>query len=80
MIFNCCHLGFSLPRLKFPCVCVFLPSLWSNASYWENSAENNFTAPTDGANVIIPSGNVWENKLVSVMDFLVFKMKGSSSS
>lgn len=58
---------------KIPCVCVFLPSSWSNASYWENSAENNFTAPTDGANVVIPSGNVWENKLVSVMDFFVFK-------
>lgn len=39
--------------------CVFLSSLWSNASYWENSAENNFTAPTEGANVVIPSGKIW---------------------
>ncbi|KAM6974364.1 PKHD1 like 1, tandem duplicate 1, partial [Tautogolabrus adspersus] len=31
---------------------------WSNASFWENSAENNFTVPAEGADVIIPSG-VW---------------------
>uniref|UniRef100_A0A8C5F806 PKHD1 like 1, tandem duplicate 1 n=1 Tax=Gadus morhua TaxID=8049 RepID=A0A8C5F806_GADMO len=30
--------------------------LWSNASFWESSAENNFSAPAEGANVVIPSG------------------------
>ncbi|XP_075907773.1 fibrocystin-L-like [Nelusetta ayraudi] len=30
--------------------------LWSNNSYWESSAENNFTAPGLGADVVIPSG------------------------
>ncbi|TKS89105.1 Fibrocystin-L Polycystic kidney and hepatic disease 1-like protein 1 [Collichthys lucidus] len=29
---------------------------WSNASFWTSSAENNFTEPTEGANVVIPSG------------------------
>ncbi|XP_041664378.1 fibrocystin-L-like [Cheilinus undulatus] len=29
---------------------------WSNSSFWENSAENNFTVPTEGADVVIPSG------------------------
>uniref|UniRef100_A0A3Q3X6F5 Uncharacterized protein n=1 Tax=Mola mola TaxID=94237 RepID=A0A3Q3X6F5_MOLML len=29
--------------------------LWSNASYWQNSFENNFTVPAEGANVVIPS-------------------------
>ncbi|XP_065804470.1 fibrocystin-L [Labrus bergylta] len=31
---------------------------WSNASFWENSAENNFTVPAEGGDVVIPSG-VW---------------------
>ncbi|KAM9839131.1 PKHD1 like 1, tandem duplicate 1 [Aulostomus maculatus] len=30
--------------------------LWSNASFWEDSAENNFTVPAEGADVVIPSG------------------------
>ncbi|KAM3595703.1 uncharacterized protein V6R79_001361 [Siganus canaliculatus] len=30
--------------------------LWSNASFWKTSADNNFTAPAEGANVVIPSG------------------------
>uniref|UniRef100_A0A3B4U1D6 PKHD1 like 1, tandem duplicate 2 n=1 Tax=Seriola dumerili TaxID=41447 RepID=A0A3B4U1D6_SERDU len=30
--------------------------LWSNASFWESSAENNFTAPAEGADVVVPSG------------------------
>ncbi|KAM3858592.1 fibrocystin-L-like [Diretmus argenteus] len=30
--------------------------LWSNASFWQSSAENNFTAPTEGGDVIIPGG------------------------
>ncbi|XP_033493349.2 PKHD1 like 1, tandem duplicate 1 [Epinephelus lanceolatus] len=30
--------------------------LWSDASFWENSAENNFTVPEEGADVVIPSG------------------------
>lgn len=30
--------------------------LWSDASFWKSSAENNFTAPTEGADVVIPSG------------------------
>ncbi|XP_056273684.1 fibrocystin-L-like [Pseudoliparis swirei] len=30
--------------------------LWSNASFWTSSAENNFTAPVEGADVVIPSG------------------------
>uniref|UniRef100_UPI0037E8D1AF fibrocystin-L-like n=1 Tax=Semicossyphus pulcher TaxID=241346 RepID=UPI0037E8D1AF len=29
---------------------------WSNASFWENSAENNFTAPAEGGDVVIPPG------------------------
>lgn len=39
--------------------CVALSSLWSNASYWLNSSENNFTVPEEGADVVIPSGNFW---------------------
>ncbi|CAL8293184.1 unnamed protein product [Merluccius merluccius] len=30
--------------------------LWSNASFWEGSAENNFSVPAEGANVVIPAG------------------------
>ncbi|XP_038131411.1 PKHD1 like 1, tandem duplicate 1 isoform X2 [Cyprinodon tularosa] len=30
--------------------------LWSDASFWKSSAENNFTVPADGANVVIPTG------------------------
>ncbi|XP_076610974.1 PKHD1 like 1, tandem duplicate 1 [Chaetodon auriga] len=30
--------------------------LWSSASFWKSSAENNFTVPTEGADVVIPSG------------------------
>uniref|UniRef100_UPI003AACF14E PKHD1 like 1, tandem duplicate 1 n=1 Tax=Centroberyx gerrardi TaxID=166262 RepID=UPI003AACF14E len=30
--------------------------LWSNASFWQSSAENNFTAPAEGADVVVPSG------------------------
>ncbi|KAM6958720.1 PKHD1 like 1, tandem duplicate 1 [Aplochiton taeniatus] len=30
--------------------------LWSNASFWKTSSENNFTAPANGGNVVIPSG------------------------
>ncbi|XP_060949378.1 PKHD1 like 1, tandem duplicate 1 [Limanda limanda] len=30
--------------------------LWSKASFWSTSAENNFTAPADGADVVIPAG------------------------
>uniref|UniRef100_A0A8D3BAM2 PKHD1 like 1, tandem duplicate 2 n=1 Tax=Scophthalmus maximus TaxID=52904 RepID=A0A8D3BAM2_SCOMX len=29
---------------------------WSNASFWKSSAENNFTVPAEGADVVIPSG------------------------
>ncbi|KAI5615922.1 fibrocystin-L precursor [Silurus asotus] len=29
---------------------------WSNQSFWLSSAENNFTVPKEGANVVIPSG------------------------
>ncbi|XP_037651430.1 PKHD1 like 1, tandem duplicate 1 [Sebastes umbrosus] len=29
---------------------------WSDASFWNGSAENNFTVPTEGADVVIPSG------------------------
>ncbi|MCJ8746157.1 hypothetical protein PDJAM_G00138700 [Pangasius djambal] len=29
---------------------------WSNQSFWQSSAENNFTIPQEGANVVIPSG------------------------
>ncbi|XP_030002867.1 PKHD1 like 1, tandem duplicate 2 [Sphaeramia orbicularis] len=29
---------------------------WSNASFWKNSAENNFSVPQEGADVVIPSG------------------------
>ncbi|XP_059206673.1 fibrocystin-L-like isoform X1 [Centropristis striata] len=30
--------------------------LWSNASFWKSSAENNFSAPAEGADVVIPPG------------------------
>ncbi|XP_075995316.1 PKHD1 like 1, tandem duplicate 1 [Genypterus blacodes] len=29
---------------------------WSNSSFWKSSPENNFTAPAEGADVVIPSG------------------------
>ncbi|XP_030597029.1 PKHD1 like 1, tandem duplicate 1 [Archocentrus centrarchus] len=29
---------------------------WSNASFWKGSAENHFTEPAEGADVVIPSG------------------------
>lgn len=31
---------------------------WSNLSFWQSSAQNNFTVPQEGANVVIPIGNV----------------------
>ncbi|XP_043994771.1 fibrocystin-L-like isoform X2 [Gambusia affinis] len=30
--------------------------LWSDASFWKSSAENNFSVPADGADAVIPSG------------------------
>ncbi|KAG7317211.1 hypothetical protein KOW79_019509 [Hemibagrus wyckioides] len=30
--------------------------LWSNQSFWQSSAENNFTVPKEGATIVIPSG------------------------
>ncbi|MBN3294523.1 PKHL1 protein, partial [Polypterus senegalus] len=30
--------------------------LWSNVSFWKSSAENNYTVPKEGANVVIPEG------------------------
>ncbi|XP_019729703.1 PKHD1 like 1, tandem duplicate 1 [Hippocampus comes] len=30
--------------------------LWSNTSFWESSAENGFSVPKEGADVLIPSG------------------------
>ncbi|KAK3532561.1 hypothetical protein QTP86_024146, partial [Hemibagrus guttatus] len=30
--------------------------LWSNQSFWQSSAENNFIEPKEGATVVIPSG------------------------
>uniref|UniRef100_A0A672GWY5 Polycystic kidney and hepatic disease 1 (autosomal recessive)-like 1 n=1 Tax=Salarias fasciatus TaxID=181472 RepID=A0A672GWY5_SALFA len=30
--------------------------LWSNTSFWSNSAENNFTVPAEGTDVVIPPG------------------------
>ncbi|KAM9737277.1 LOW QUALITY PROTEIN: PKHD1 like 1, tandem duplicate 1 [Menidia menidia] len=30
--------------------------LWSDASFWKNSAENNFSVPAAGADVVIPTG------------------------
>uniref|UniRef100_A0A3P8VH65 PKHD1 like 1, tandem duplicate 2 n=1 Tax=Cynoglossus semilaevis TaxID=244447 RepID=A0A3P8VH65_CYNSE len=30
--------------------------LWSNVSFWTSSAVNNFTAPAEGADVVIPAG------------------------
>uniref|UniRef100_A0A672GVH9 Polycystic kidney and hepatic disease 1 (autosomal recessive)-like 1 n=1 Tax=Salarias fasciatus TaxID=181472 RepID=A0A672GVH9_SALFA len=32
------------------------PFLWSNTSFWSNSAENNFTVPAEGTDVVIPPG------------------------
>uniref|UniRef100_A0A8C5WI58 Fibrocystin-L n=1 Tax=Leptobrachium leishanense TaxID=445787 RepID=A0A8C5WI58_9ANUR len=30
--------------------------LWSNRSFWESSAENKYTVPTEGSDVVIPPG------------------------
>lgn len=37
-------------------------SAWSNQSFWQSSAENNFTVPKEGGNVLIPSGIVFISK------------------
>ncbi|XP_062266639.1 PKHD1 like 1, tandem duplicate 1 [Platichthys flesus] len=61
--------------------------LWSKASFWTSSAENNFTAPADGADVVIPAGK-WVvldsdtpklNKL-TVIGVLEIPDSGNSSS
>ncbi|XP_011607160.2 fibrocystin-L isoform X2 [Takifugu rubripes] len=61
--------------------------LWSNASYWLNSPENNFTVPEEGTDVVIPSGT-WVvidsstpplNKLTIIGVLEIAEMTNSSS-
>lgn len=42
----------------------FRYSLWSNVSFWTSSAVNNFTAPAEGADVVIPAGKIEEKKKI----------------
>uniref|UniRef100_A0A3B5MPL0 G8 domain-containing protein n=1 Tax=Xiphophorus couchianus TaxID=32473 RepID=A0A3B5MPL0_9TELE len=37
-------------------VSVYFCSLWSDASFWKGSAENNFSVPADDADAVIPTG------------------------
>ncbi|XP_058475058.1 PKHD1 like 1, tandem duplicate 1 [Solea solea] len=62
-VYRCFYLDCITPTEPPPVTLPPLPNtrpddfiVWSDASFWETSAENNFTAPTDGADVVIPSG------------------------
>uniref|UniRef100_A0A8D3DR72 PKHD1 like 1, tandem duplicate 2 n=1 Tax=Scophthalmus maximus TaxID=52904 RepID=A0A8D3DR72_SCOMX len=50
--------NFAVYRCFFPNCIPPPPPRWSNASFWKSSAENNFTVPAEGADVVIPSGNI----------------------
>ncbi|KAI3358131.1 hypothetical protein L3Q82_003134 [Scortum barcoo] len=62
-VYRCFYLNCIPPTPPPPATLAPLPSKrpadfirWSNASFWKSSAENNFTVPTEGADVVIPSG------------------------
>uniref|UniRef100_A0A3Q2VVI1 PKHD1 like 1, tandem duplicate 2 n=1 Tax=Haplochromis burtoni TaxID=8153 RepID=A0A3Q2VVI1_HAPBU len=62
-VFRCFYPNCIPPTPPPPATLAPLPSRrpgnfirWSNASFWKGSAENNFTEPTEGADVVIPSG------------------------
>ncbi|KAM8840499.1 PKHD1 like 1, tandem duplicate 1 isoform 3-T3 [Spinachia spinachia] len=62
-VYRCFYLNCIQPTLPPPATLAPLPThrpddfiRWSNASFWKSSPENNFTAPTEGADVVIPSG------------------------
>ncbi|XP_035537797.1 PKHD1 like 1, tandem duplicate 1 [Morone saxatilis] len=62
-VYRCFYTDCLTPTPPPPATLAPLPSgrpedfiSWSNASFWTSSAENNFTAPKEGADVVIPSG------------------------
>ncbi|XP_044027924.1 LOW QUALITY PROTEIN: PKHD1 like 1, tandem duplicate 1 [Siniperca chuatsi] len=63
VVYRCFHPNCIPPTPPPPATLAPLPTRrpdnfirWSNASFWKSSAENNFTVPTEGADVVIPSG------------------------
>ncbi|XP_050924319.1 LOW QUALITY PROTEIN: PKHD1 like 1, tandem duplicate 1 [Lates calcarifer] len=62
-VYRCFYLNCIPPTPPPPATLAPLPTRrpdnfirWSNASFWKTSAENNFTVPTEGSDVVIPSG------------------------
>uniref|UniRef100_A0A8C4EZ61 PKHD1 like 1, tandem duplicate 2 n=1 Tax=Dicentrarchus labrax TaxID=13489 RepID=A0A8C4EZ61_DICLA len=57
-VYRCFYTDCLTPTPPPPATLAPLPSgrLWSNVSFWTSSAENNFSAPKEGADVVIPSG------------------------
>ncbi|XP_040908783.1 LOW QUALITY PROTEIN: PKHD1 like 1, tandem duplicate 1 [Toxotes jaculatrix] len=62
-VYRCFYFNCIPPTPPPPATLAPLPSrrpdnfiLWSNASFWRSSAENNFTVPAEGTDVVIPSG------------------------
>ncbi|XP_054620387.1 fibrocystin-L-like isoform X2 [Dunckerocampus dactyliophorus] len=62
-VYRCFYTDCIPPTAPPPATLPPLPSrrpddfiLWSNASFWATSAENNFSVPADGADVVVPSG------------------------
>uniref|UniRef100_A0A8C2XFR8 PKHD1 like 1, tandem duplicate 2 n=1 Tax=Cyclopterus lumpus TaxID=8103 RepID=A0A8C2XFR8_CYCLU len=62
-VYRCFYLNCIPPTPPPPATLAPLPTRrpddfirWSNASFWTSSPENNFTAPSEGADVVIPSG------------------------
>ncbi|XP_062385127.1 fibrocystin-L-like [Sardina pilchardus] len=62
-VFNCFFADCITPTPPPPATLAPLPDgrpddskSWSDASFWTSSAENNFTVPTAGSDVVIPAG------------------------
>ncbi|XP_076157842.1 PKHD1 like 1, tandem duplicate 1 [Alosa pseudoharengus] len=62
-VFNCFYPNCQAPTPPPPATLAPLPTGrpndskdWSNESFWKSSAENNFTVPSAGSNVVIPTG------------------------
>ncbi|KAM7384668.1 hypothetical protein PAMA_011835 [Pampus argenteus] len=62
-VYRCFHPNCVPPTPPPPATLAPLPAgrpddfiRWSNESFWKSSAENNFTVPAEGADVVIPSG------------------------